>query len=52
VALCEDAAVILRCLLNLLVVTRWIALRPDGPASNVSSTIRRFSSTDLRRLFA
>jgi Family of unknown function (DUF5677) len=28
VALCEDAAVILRCLLNLLVVTRWISLDP------------------------
>ncbi len=28
VALCEDAAVILRCLLNLLVVTRWISLNP------------------------
>jgi len=28
VALCEDAAVILRCLLNLLVVTRWIELNP------------------------
>jgi hypothetical protein len=28
VALCEDAAVILRCLLNLLVVTRWITLNP------------------------
>jgi hypothetical protein len=32
VALCEDAAVILRCLLNLLVVTRWIALKPDARA--------------------
>jgi hypothetical protein len=29
VALCEDAAVILRCLLNLRVVTRWITLNPD-----------------------
>lgn len=28
VALCEDAAVILRCLLNLLVVTRWLSLNP------------------------
>ena len=32
VALCEDAAVILRCLLNLLVVTRWISLRSDARA--------------------
>ena len=32
VALCEDAGVILRCLLNLLVVTRWIALRPESRA--------------------
>jgi Family of unknown function (DUF5677) len=32
VALCEDAAVILRSLLNLLVVTRWIALKPDSRA--------------------
>jgi hypothetical protein len=32
VALCEDAAVILRCLLNLLVVTRWISLQPDRRA--------------------
>jgi hypothetical protein len=30
VALCEDAAVILRCLLNLLVVTRWITLNPTA----------------------
>src|SRR2546422_5733731 len=28
VALCEDAAVILRCLLNLLAVTRWITINP------------------------
>lgn len=32
VALCEDAAVILRCLLNLLVVTRWISLDPKARA--------------------
>ncbi len=29
VASCEDAAVILRCLLNLTVVTRWISLKPQ-----------------------
>jgi len=29
VASCEDAAVILRCLLNLMVVTRWISLKPQ-----------------------
>jgi hypothetical protein len=33
VALCEDAAVILRSLLNLLVVTRWISLRLHSRAS-------------------
>src|SRR5579863_2543848 len=32
VALCEDAAVILRSLLNLLAVTRWISLKPDARA--------------------
>jgi len=30
VASCEDAAVILRSLLNLLVVTRWISMEPSG----------------------
>jgi hypothetical protein len=29
VAYCEDAGVILRSLLNLLVVTRWISIEPD-----------------------
>ena len=29
VASCEDAAVILRCLLNLTVVSRWISLKPE-----------------------
>lgn len=33
VALCEDAAVILRSLLNLLAVTRWISLDPEKRAS-------------------
>ena len=32
VASCEDAAVILRCLLNLMVVTRWISLEPQKRA--------------------
>src|SRR5438477_4511163 len=32
VASCEDAAVILRCLLNLMVVTRWISLEPKSRA--------------------
>lgn len=32
VASCEDAAVILRCLLNLMVVTRWISLEPQRRA--------------------
>jgi hypothetical protein len=32
VALCEDAAVILRCLLNLMAVTRWISLDPENRA--------------------
>jgi Family of unknown function (DUF5677) len=32
VASCEDAAVILRCLLNLMVVTRWISLKPQARA--------------------
>lgn len=32
VARCEDTAVILRCLLNLLVVTRWIELKPSSRA--------------------
>jgi hypothetical protein len=32
VALCEDAAVILRCMLNLLVVTRWLSLNPEARA--------------------
>ena len=32
IASCEDAAVILRCLLNLLVVTRWISLDPEKRA--------------------
>jgi len=32
VASCEDAAVILRCLLNLMVVTRWISLKPVARA--------------------
>jgi hypothetical protein len=30
IASCEDAAVILRSLLNLLVVTRWISIEPSG----------------------
>ena len=33
VVLCEDAGVILRSLLNLLVVTRWISLNPQKRAS-------------------
>ncbi len=33
VVLCEDAAVVLRSLLNLLVVTRWISLDPQKRAS-------------------
>ncbi len=33
VTLCEDAAVILRSLLNLLVVTRWISIDPQNRAS-------------------
>jgi Family of unknown function (DUF5677) len=32
VALCEDAAVVLRCLVNLMAVTRWISLIPDKRA--------------------
>lgn len=32
VALCEDAGVVLRCLLNLLAVTRWITLKPNPRA--------------------
>lgn len=32
VASCEDAAVILRCLLNLTVVTRWISVKPQSRA--------------------
>jgi hypothetical protein len=32
VASCEDAAVVLRSLLNLVVVTRWITLKPDTRA--------------------
>jgi hypothetical protein len=40
VALCEDAAVILRSLLNLLVVTRWISLRPHSRASKYFGNIR------------
>src|SRR5216683_818537 len=32
VASCEDAAVILRCLLNLTAVTRWISLKPQPRA--------------------
>jgi Family of unknown function (DUF5677) len=32
VASCEDAAVVLRSLLNLMVVTRWISLRPQERA--------------------
>ena len=32
VASCEDAAVILRCLLNLLVVARWLSLKPQKRA--------------------
>src|SRR2546427_3874069 len=30
IASCEDAAVILRSLLNLLAVTRWLSLEPSG----------------------
>jgi hypothetical protein len=33
VASCEDAAVVLRSLLNLMVVTRWISLNPQARAS-------------------
>ena len=32
VASCEDAAVIVRCLLNLVAVTRWISLDPQRRA--------------------
>ncbi len=32
IASCEDAAVILRCLLNLMVVTRWLSLKPKSRA--------------------
>lgn len=32
VASCEDAAVVLRSLLNLLVVTRWISMKPQSRA--------------------
>jgi hypothetical protein len=29
VALCEDEAVILRCLMNLMAITRWISVEPE-----------------------
>jgi hypothetical protein len=32
VALCEDAAVILRCLMNLMAITRWISVEPEKRA--------------------
>jgi hypothetical protein len=32
VALCEDAAVVLRCLMNLMAITRWISMEPEKRA--------------------
>lgn len=36
-AMCEDAAVVLRCLVNLMAVTRWIALEPEKRAKKYLS---------------